>query len=86
MAEEEETWTKLSAFDKVSHAHWKCRKQGYEELIKTLPSFALEPEKLKKFCPLVKKFVTEQNELSRMIAVEVALLVLDSALTKDVAK
>ena len=45
-----------------------------------------EPDKMKKFCPLVKSFVKEQNELSRMLAVDVALLVLEGSNTKDIAK
>ena len=41
---------------------------------------------MKKFCSLVKGFVKEQNELSRMLAVDVALLVLEGSNTKDIAK
>ena len=37
MAEEEDAWRKLAPYDKVSHANWKCRKAGYEELMKELP-------------------------------------------------
>ena len=101
MAEnDEDVWRKLSSFDKVCHKNWKARKAGYEELLKEIPSYALgkikwvklfskdilEPEKAKKYCPLLKGFVTEQNELSRMVSTEVAKLVLDYATTKDAAK
>ena len=37
MAEDEDVWRKLAPYDKVSHANWKCRKAGYEELMKELP-------------------------------------------------
>ena len=40
----------------------------------------------KKYSILVKKFVTEQNELSRMLASEVAVLVVEGMTTKDAAK
>ncbi|CBY20469.1 unnamed protein product [Oikopleura dioica] len=87
MAEnDEDVWRKLSSFDKVCHKNWKARKAGYEELLKEIPTYALEPEKAKKYCPLLKGFVTEQNELSRIVSTEVARLVLDYATTKDVAK
>ena len=35
---------------------------------------------------LVKKFVTEQNELSRMLAVDVALQTVENMTTKDAQK
>jgi len=50
------------------------------------PFLGAEPEKLKKYCPLVKGFVNEKHELTRILAVEVALLVVDSAVTKDIAR
>jgi len=38
MAEDDDAWNKLPAYDKVQHNNWKCRKAGYEALIqKELP-------------------------------------------------
>ena len=79
-------WKKLSTFDKVQHANWKCRKMGYEDLLKELQR-SLEGDAIfKKYSILVKKFVTEQNELSRMLATEVAVLVVEGMTSKDAAK
>ena len=41
MAEDEDKWMKLAAYDKVQHANWKCRKAGYEELLKELPKYGM---------------------------------------------
>ena len=41
MAEDDDAWSKLPSFDKVQHANWKCRKAGYEELIKSLPTLGM---------------------------------------------
>lgn len=86
MGDKEEDLSKLAAFDLVQHSNWKGRKLGYERLLKEVPSYVLEPEKLKKYCPLLKGLVTEKNELSKILASELALLIIDSAETKVVAK
>jgi len=79
-------WKKLSTFDKVQHANWKCRKMGYEDLQKELQRSMEGDAIFKKYSILVKKLVTEQNELSRMLASEVAVLVVEGMTTKDAAK
>ena len=51
MAEEEDAWCKLAPYDKVSHANWKCRKAGYEELMKELPKLGEKITLIKQFGP-----------------------------------
>ena len=57
---------------------------GYENLQKEAVNE--ERRRFQKISILVKKFVTEQNELSRMLASEVAVLVVEGMTTKDAAK
>ena len=85
-AEELEEWRKMPSYDKVQHANWKCRKMGYEDLQKEFQKHLEHDPIFKKFSVLVKKFVTEQNELSRMLAVDVALKTVENITTKDAQK
>ena len=55
---------------------------GYEDLQKELQKSMEGDPIFKKYSILVKKFVTEQNELSRMLASEVAVLVVEGIRSK----
>ena len=79
-------WKKLSSYDQVQHKNWKCRKMGYEALQKEVDRCIGGEPLFKKFSVLVKKMVTEQNELSRILASEVAKNLLDGMETKDAAR
>ena len=59
---------------------------GYENLQKELERCLGGEPIYKKFSVLVKKMVTEQNELSRILASDVARALLDGMETKDAAR
>ena len=86
MADEVDEWRKLSTYDQVQHKNWKCRKMGYEALHKELEKCLGGEPLFKKYSVLVKKFVTEQNELSRMVAADLGRILLDGMETKDASR
>ena len=56
---------------------WKARAQGYRECLKTF-SPALDEKDLSKYMGVLKKFVTDSNELNRALGLEASIKYLNS--------
>ncbi|CAK8693087.1 unnamed protein product [Clavelina lepadiformis] len=78
MADEEE-WKKLSTDRKVQHKAWKARAEGYKECIKNFPTFDEKSPEFGKYLGLVKKFVTDSNELNRIQGLQASLIFVENA-------
>ena len=58
---------------------WKARAEGYKECIKLFPTLDEKSSQFSKYLGLMKKFVTDSNELNRIQAVEAANLFVQNA-------
>lgn len=78
MAEEDE-WKKLSTENKVQHKLWKARQEGYKECIKHFKMWDEKSPEFSKYLGLMKKFVTDSNELIRSQGLEACLLYVENS-------
>nr|CAB3231403.1 cytoskeleton-associated protein 5-like [Phallusia mammillata] len=78
MADEDE-WKKLSSDQKVQHTSWKARAEGYKECIKNFQKYDEKSPEFSKYLGLVKKFVTDTNELNRVQGLKATLLFVQRA-------
>nr|XP_039262114.1 cytoskeleton-associated protein 5-like [Styela clava] len=78
MAEEDE-WKKLSTEQKVQHKAWKARAEGYKECIRNFKMWDETSPEFNKYLGLMRKFVTDSNELIRIQGLEAALVFVENA-------
>lgn len=76
---DEDEWKKLTTEAKVQHKLWKARSEGYKECIKNFPLWDEGSSEYSKYLGLVKKFVTDTNELVRIQGLEAVLIFVTNA-------
>nr|XP_018670646.1 cytoskeleton-associated protein 5-like [Ciona intestinalis] len=78
MADDDE-WKKLPTEQKVQHKSWKARAEGYKECAKKFGPLDEKSPEFSKYLGLVKKFVTDSNELVRIQGLEATLIFVENA-------
>lgn len=76
---DDDEWKKLPTDQKVAHKAWKARAAGYQECIKSFPTLDEKSPEFSKYLGLIKKFVTDSNQLVRIQGVEAANLFVQNA-------
>lgn len=76
---DEDEWKKLPTDQKCQHKAWKARAEGYKECIKHFGLWDEGSPEFSKYLGLVKKFVTDPNELVRIQGVEAVKIFVENA-------